>query len=238
MTAWSLAPSSHPLRDVVDLCRSALVWLALSGALVACVPTSDHPDAGHEDAPPGDGSAFAAAARVRLPHEALEVGDVTVSSFALRIASLRLVSDRGVAFDPVRAGDLGPVDLASSTTIEFPSIPPASYSAAVIVLDGAAAVLEIDAEDAVLGRVHVSYGSRVEWMARCSAGVPVGVGETLDVGVDLDLGPAWEDLRSADLPDPSGGVLSLDESTAPEAVAELVRAIGEALRAECDLDTP
>jgi hypothetical protein len=214
--------------------RALAAVLASAAVLAACVPTPGRDDGG---VPPSDRVASGASARVYLPTEVIEIGDVTVTALVLRIASLRLVSDRGVALDPVRT-DVGSVDIASPVTLEFASIPPASYSAAVFVLDGAAATLEIEADDAVLGPVHVSYGSRIEWMARCSSGVPVGVGETLAVRVDAELTSAWEDLRAADLPDPDGGVVNVDETTAPAAVRALVLAIGDAIRAECDLDTP
>lgn len=226
--AQPLAPSSHPHGPMPR--RSVLAALLLGFGAAACVPPEDRPDGGG-----GDGSMLTASARVVLPSEPLEDGDVAIDTFTLRVASLRLVSDRGGALDPVRA-DVGSLDLAAEQSVEFASVPPASYSAAVLVLDGAARVLEIDAEDATIGRMHIVYGTRVEWTARCGSVVPVGVGETLELRIEVELGTAWDALRAADLPPAAGGVVTIDETTAPAAVAEFVRLVGEQLGAECRED--
>lgn len=222
----SLAPSSHCGARVSAMAHRFLIAI-LVVALGACGPRPAVPDGGRRD------SSVVARARVRVPHESIEASDVELTSFRVAVSSVRLVSDRGASFDPVRE-DTGLIDLLDGTSLEFDAIPPASYSAAVLVLEGAATTLEIRADDAVLGPMHVSYRSRIEWMARCSSAVPVDVGETLEIAFDVELSDAWEALRAAALPAPTAGIIEIDEESAPEALDELIRALLDGSRAECD----
>lgn len=229
----SLAPSSHWSPLVRRTGTALSLALALLGWTTGCEPMLPPARDGGRDAEAHDGAAPAARARVVIPREALEAGDVAFESFTLRVASVRLVSDRGEGLDPVLT-TVGPIDLTTSRELVFDSVPPASYSAAVLVLDGAATPLEIVAIDPGLGEVHLRYGSRLEWMARCSAGIPVRVGETLTLGIELELSSAWEELREATLPAPSGGIITIDERSAPAVLEAFVAAVGATVRAECD----
>jgi hypothetical protein len=199
-------------------------------ALASCGPGPDPRDAGDgggADAMPGGARAI-----VRLPREPLDGGGLTVRRFVVSIGELRLVSDRGEPFDPVRT-DVGELDIATPQTLALEAIPPASYSAVLLRLAGGLHTVELEIEDSELGLVHVVHDEGVDWMARCSSGVPVGVGEQLEIGITLELDGAWEELREASLPPPVGGVIELDETTAPGVVHDLIEAIGAGLRAEC-----
>ncbi len=228
----TLAPSSHWVPLVRRSGTALWLGLALLGWTTGCDPMVPGPDGGR-DGGVLDGASPAARARVLIPREPLEGGDVTWESFTLQVASVRLVSDRGEGLDPVQT-TVGSIDLAVANELTFESVPPASYSAVSLVLDGAATQLEIVAIDPRLGEVHLLYGSRIEWMARCSAGIPLQVGDRLTLGIEVELGAAWEELREATLPAPSGGVITIDEGSAPVVLEAFVRALGASVRAECD----
>lgn len=220
-----LAPRSHGGTPVT---RVALVAALL---VAACDPRPDPRDAG--DGGGDDASSEPARAEVRLPREPFDGGGLEVRRFVLSVASLRLVSDRGEPFDP-ELTDVGALDIASPRTLTLEAIPPASYSAVVLTLAGGAHTVDLEVDDSEIGRVHVVYDAPVEWMARCSSGVPVGVGEGLGMAVTLELDGPWEDLREATLPPPTDGVIEVDETSAPGVARALVEAIGRSLVAECD----
>jgi hypothetical protein len=214
--------------------RFALVLASLTCVTLACGPSPGLDagrDADHEDGAMPRG----ASARVLLPRERVALGDVALGAFDVRIASLRLVSDRGEPFDPVRR-DLGVVMLATTNVIELPSVAPATYSAVMITLDGAAPVLDLDVVDDVLGPVHLSFAGRQEWTARCSTPVALNAFDVLVVGVTAELEDAWTRLRSAALPPPTAGVIEVNEVTAPSATQDFVDDVGRLLRAECGVD--
>lgn len=221
---WTLAPRSHGGR----LVRALALHVVL--ALAACEPVAAGPDAGE----PGDEDASPTPARavVRLPRESLDGAGLEVRRFAVSAVSLRLVSDRGEAFDPVRT-DLGTLDLARPQMLRLEPVAPASYSAVVLGLAGGTSSVELEVFDSELGLVRVRHEGPLEWMARCSEGVPVRVGEELQIGVSLELDAAWENLREAELPDPVGDRIELDEARDPGLVRTLMQDIGAALRAEC-----
>lgn len=219
-----LAPRSHGGAAVRGF--ALLVVLALA----ACEPGTDPRDGGAADA--ADAPVGAGRAEVRLPREPLDGAGLEVRRFAISVAELRLVSDRGEGFDPVRT-DVGTIDLATPRTLSLAPIAPASYSAVVLRLAGSPTSVELEVDDPEIGPVRVRYDGPLEWMARCSEGVPVGVGERLDVGVSLELDGPWEDLREAELPEPIEGRIEIDARSAPELGRQMVLAVGAALRAEC-----
>jgi hypothetical protein len=199
-------------------------------ALAACEPGTDPRDAGGTDA--ADAPAFGGRAEVRVPREPLDGAGLEVRRFVVSVAELRLVSDRGEGFDPVRT-DIGTIDLATPQTLSLAPLAPASYSAVVLRLAGSPTSVELEVDDPDVGLVRVRYDGPLEWMARCSEGVAVGVGEQLDIGISLELDGPWEDLRDAELPEPIEGRVEIDGGSAPELGRRLVLAIGAALRAEC-----
>lgn len=217
----ALAPSSHRGCAVA---RLALLALALS----ACGPPPVEMDAGDVDAggdaPIGGGGS----ARVVVPREPFGT-DLGIDSFVIDVDVLRLVSDRGEAFDPVRR-DVGSVDIATPQGIDLVDLPPASYSAVYLGLNG----FDLRFTDTELGPVHVAATSEIDWMARCPSAAPVRVGERLSMGVTMELDGPLELLRASALPAPTGGVIEVTDTTAPEALHELLEHVARVLRAECE----
>ena len=235
MTVARLASRSHPSSGVTGrLGRTHVLAAALIAGGCVPLPTQPTPDGGGDTGTGGGASAVIHVA----PMESME-GMPTVNSLRIRVASLRLVSDRGGPFDRTVTG-LDVLDLGSSgLDVDVDALTPAQYSAVELVLDGPAPVLELDASDSrgslpVHARIVLS--SRIDLLARCDSATPIDAGDTLSIHVDLGLADAWESLSHYTLPMPAGGVVTITEASAADAVGEFIDQLQAHMHADCSVD--
>jgi hypothetical protein len=169
--------------------------------------------------------------RLILADDTIATGD----TLDLAVASMELVSDRDPETEPTRT-DLGRVHVESSgLDVEFDRVVPGLYSAIDIELGGGAPVLEATLHTA--GQTFViRMSGALSLSARCEHGQPITVAGTLRIGVDFALDGALAALSHHPLPPPIDGVIVVDETSAPDAIADVRRTLAASIHAECAVD--
>jgi hypothetical protein len=150
----------------------------------------------------------------------------------LAVSSIELTSDREPNAEPLRV-DVGRIQLdASGHDVAFDRVPPGLYAAIEIELGGDAPVLEAMLHNATQTFVIRTSGA-LSLVARCEQGQPITVSGTLQIGVDFALGGAIAALARHPLPAPVDGVVVIDETSAPEAIADFRSTLAASIHAEC-----
>ncbi len=236
MSTHALAPSSHRMqavtaRHALGALRRVTMFVAL---LASCaVPPTNVEDASTVDAPPPG-----IPGTVALRPASME-GPMGVELFALRIASIRLVGDRGPALDHEVDGT-GLVTIGA-TELDIPvgDVPPALYSAVVLTLANGPdhlgePVLEIrmPADD---GRMlDIAITEPMTLVVRCAHGALVSTTGALNIAVDFALGDPLASLMMQTLPAPSAdGVVHITEATAPDTIAAFRADLMDRVHADC-----
>jgi hypothetical protein len=201
-------PFVTPRRSLALVLAAALLGACGDGSLVGVDASMD--DAG----PPG------VPGTVTLLPPSTEGPGVPIDRLTLRIASLRLVGDRGPDYDP-HVDDVGAVDVGDAGIgIPMGEVPPALYSAVVLDLadPGGAPVIELVLAVDDL-RLEITTSAPITIDARCEDGLVVETGSAVTAQVDLALGNAVLAVVESPLPLPDAtGTVHVNETTAPEAI--------------------
>lgn len=226
-------------RRTTTLSRLAATCLALALGCGAPVERSDAGigDGGTTDdawTPPGvAGTVVLLAPSIEGPSEPIDL-------FTLRISEIRLIGDRGPEFDPHTTTPVGLVTVGEGG-LEIPigDVPPALYSAAVVSLaDGPTEtglpVLELRLALEGGPTLDITTTMPLELAARCEHGAAVNTTDAVRIGVDFALANAVAIVMADPLPDPDGsGVVYVNESTAPQAIADFRATLVDRIHAEC-----
>jgi hypothetical protein len=209
------------------------------GVLVGCVtPEPIGGDAAIDDAPPPG-----VIGTVELLPASTEGPGVPVDLFAVRIASIGLVGDRGPGLDPHRDG-VG-LTVIGTTEVDVPigDVPPALYSAVSLDLAAEGAEIGLPVLEIRLSLAHgptldIATTEPISLLARCEHGAIVSTTGNVSVGMDFALGEAIGSVLLHPLPAADGdGVVHVTEATAPEAIAAFRHELAEHVHAECGPDT-
>lgn len=161
-------------------------------------------------------------------------GVAPADALDLTIASILLASDRDPEQQPTR-NDVGTVRVgADGLDLAFDRVAPGLYSAVDIEL-GPQHVLEL-ALHGLAQSIVIRAAAPLSLRARCEQGQAITVSGTLRIVVDLALQDAVAAALRHPLPPATGGVIVLDEASAPEAVADFRAALAAGIHAECEQD--
>lgn len=233
-----LAPSSHHERTVTTrrdrgALGAVLVALTLVGA---CGGSGGVDDAGM---PADGGLPPGVPGTVAVLPAAMEGPSFPVDRFDLRIASIRLVGDRGAALDPHMEG-IG-LRTVTDVPLEIPigDVPPALYSAVELRLasDASGPALELVFTPEHGPTVDLTTDAPLVLDARCEHGAVVNTMDAVRIGVDFALGNPIQSALVLPVPAPGpDGIVHLNESTAPLSIAAFRAELAEVIHAECGPD--
>lgn len=178
--------------------------------------------------------------RVVLLAPSNEGPSVPIDLFALRIHRIRIVGDRGPAFDPVIEGP-GLVTIGEAgLELDIDDVPPALYSAVVVTLEAepeeaGAPVLELRITLDPGPTLDIRTAAPLELTARCEHGRVVNTTDAVEIGVDFALADAVAIALAHPLPAPDGeGVIWVDDVSAPDAIADFRAMLVARVHAECE----
>jgi hypothetical protein len=182
----------------------------------------------------GDASAWTGARGV--VHLILADDDIAGGdTLDLAVASIALESDRGPGVEPTRT-DLGRLHLDSGgRDVAFDRVPPGLYSAIGIELAGDAPVVEATLRTSTQILV-IRTSAPLSLSARCEHGQTIAVMGTLHAGVDFAVGELTAAVTRHPLPSPVGGVIVIDEASAPAALEDFRGTLVASIHAECGAD--
>jgi hypothetical protein len=210
--------------------------MAIALSLLGCNPPAATNDGGGADG----WSAPGVPGTVELLPPAHEDPGIPIDLLTLRVASIRMVGDRGPALDPQVDG-IGLVSIgAVGLEVPIGDVPPALYSAVVLTL-----APDADGQDVLHLRTTLEHGPTLDITtvqpltldARCEHGAVVNTTDAVRIGVDLPMEEALGLLVLNPLPAPDAtGVIHVDEASAPEAIAAFRRGLAETVHAECGPD--
>jgi len=215
--------------------RLGVLALLLGGCVVPAMNTDDSasPDASTPGVP---GS-------LELLPATTEASSLPVESFSVRIGAIRFVGDRGSEFDP-GIDDVGLVSIGTTETeISIGDVAPALYSAVQLTLAAAPAEAGQPVLELRLALTHgqtlvIATLAPISLTARCEHGAVVNTTDAVSIGVDFSLGQAVLQVLEYTLPAPdASGVIRVDETTAPAAIADFRSELAEHIHAECGPDT-
>jgi len=188
---------------------------------------------GGEDPPGGDPDGSVPMAGLGV-HLATSEDDVEVALARGGITELRARNDRGGDLEP-RMEDVGGVEFADGATVDFGSVPPATYGRITMRLEegdwGPALELRLVGLD---GSATLVLRDEVDVDARCELPVLLAPGSEATLELSLEVDELWEALPEP----PSGGEdRVIDAETDPEALAAVERALPDAWSLECDAES-
>lgn len=193
--------------------------------IAGCDAVAVVPDAAHiDDAPWGARGVV----HVVLADENVPAGDV----LDLAVLSMELTSDRDPGVEPIRT-DIRALHVdAAGADVAFEGVAPGTYSAIELQLGGAAEAL-VATLDTPTQRFVVRMNAPLSLVARCQQGQSITVTGTLHVGLDFALDDVVVVLSRHPLPPAASGVISVDETSAPEALADFRATLATSIHAEC-----
>lgn len=216
------------------LLACALSWGGCGDPAGVVPPDSDGGTMGDGGGPPPGAHGV-----VVLMDPAVEGPSTPIARFHLQIQSIRLASDRGPALDPVidSVPPLGDVDVpAGGLELAFDGVPPALYSSIEMTLAGPGPVLELVFTDEHMVTWTLRTNDTLVLDARCEHGTAVTVTDTLRMGFDFALNDAIEAATHTMLPPPPGSAVTLDDASAPTAIAAFRTVLQLRVHAECGPD--
>lgn len=169
---------------------------------------------------------------LRADLEALE-DDVTLELVRASIDEVRARNDRGAAFDSVAMG-LGTLDLAASADVVLEGAVPATYGrvTARFASSGRSPAFELRIREGEV-TYHVVHPGPIDIDVRCELAATLEASGEVTLDAELDLGEVHAALRESELPPPEDGIVRVDATTAPAAIAAVGARLVESWQLEC-----
>lgn len=210
-------------RATRAICATAVALYALC-TTAGCV--------GHDGGPPEGTDAAVPSARLSVLLEASgpSEGEIALTEARVGISELRANSDRGGDLEP-RMQEVGEAELRAGTTIDFGTVPPATYGRVTMRLEegdwGPGLALQLTSPD---GSVRVVLREPVDVDARCAAPVLVAPGSSATLDLRLDVDAVWEALPEHPT---DGEDVEVDDETDPEAADDVQVVLRDAWTLDC-----
>jgi len=226
-------------RAAVRCVGSALLYVSctcLALAAPGCGDDDGVPPGADAATPTDDAGVGARATLVIEVHGGTEPLDdgLSLESASVSIMDLRARNDRGGDFEPMISNP-APVDLAVGASYELVDVAPATYGRVTVGLapNGAAPTLAMRVSDASR-TIEVRLSGTLDAEAQCSMPVALEPGGTAHLRIAVELRDVAHELADMPLPAPVGGVIHVDEASAPDVATALLARLAEAFELRCE----